>query len=218
MGTALDTGTPTAGPPFVKIPNLGDHLHFGVVDIELDVPVYKFNPKPGAPREQEMTASGKPKTGHRLTVLALGGQAFTVQDQQYVPVPPREQGETVLTVFIDSYAKYDPDNDKAAGPDDFVSWGEAIKRAGGLEVGMIGTFAFVREFPPTMVGNDPRKDRKFKLRAARPEELAIADRCEALRLELKAAASTSTPLPTGGAPTTVPPVGSAAAAATIGDY
>lgn len=179
MGTSLDTGQRPSGPPGAKLRNVGDYMNFAVVDIDNEVPKYKFGTK-----EQEFKADGKtPKFAVRLTVMVLGGNAVRVENDVDVPLT---EGE-IASIFIDSYSKYDPDNDKVTDADGHISWGGAIDRdlGGNLEVGATGQWAFLRTIKSTQAGNNDRKDRKFKLRPADPAATELNAKCEQARIELQ---------------------------------
>jgi hypothetical protein len=174
MGTPLNTGGGTAGPPAIKLRNVGDSVGFAVVDITLNVPVKQMGSNEIKRRED-----GSPFTQHVLTVLVTDpGQAVKVEGELYVPFPSGELG----SIFISSYAKYDPDRDKITAP--FKSWG-GITDEVGLEVGYVGQWKFLEELAPTRAGNNGRKDRKFRLRPPKPEEAAQAARCEELHRQLQ---------------------------------
>lgn len=189
MGTTLSTGAKTTGPPAAKLPVKGNQLKFAVIDIDSDVPVYVYGSNPPQP---ELNAKGQPKKQIRLTVLAL--------DSDGAMTSPRgeERGieaDEVVSIYIGSYAKWDPDEDKL--DKQFKSW-SACTDAVGLEVGYIGMWKYVEDLPSN--GAEPRKNRKFVLRPDKPEEAAIQARCEELRKELQRNAGDRTELVTAGAP------------------
>lgn len=179
MGTSLDTGRKPSGPPSAHLRNQGDHLNFMVIDINNSVPKTKFGSK-----ELDKRDDGSQKFVTRVTALALGGNAVRVEGDTDVAVQPHE----VVSIFIDSYSKWDPDNDKLAQPGQHVSWGAAVDNhvGGDLQVGTVGQQAYLRDIPSKQAGNNARKDRKFVLRAAKPEELELVQKCERLRIELQA--------------------------------
>ncbi len=184
MGTALPTGSKTKAPPSLKLRNVGDEVKFAVVDVKLGLPMTEFgtgNPK--------LNAAGNQMTQHALTVLVIEpGQAVTPDGNGgYDPAVADE----LHTIYIGSYAKWDPDRDAVTAP--FKSWG-GITDEVGLEVGYVGAWKFIEELAPSRAGNNPRKDRKFRLRAPQPTENELVARCEALHAELHA--SGGTPLPT----------------------
>lgn len=190
MGTSLDTGQRASGPPSVKLRSIGDHVNFAVIDIDNNVPKTKYGTN-----EPELKPDGvTQKMATRLTVLALGGNAVRKEGDVDVPVQPDE----VVSIFIDSYSKWDPDNDKDAPDNGHVSWGRALDRdlGGDLQVGSVGQYAFLRTIPSQKNPDNPRKDRKFALRPASPEEAHIVQRCEALRIELQSQQNPPTSLPT----------------------
>jgi hypothetical protein len=182
MGTSLSTGAKASGPPAAKLPNIGDTLTFAVVDIDPDVPVYVY----GSDRVPEMNAKGEPKKQIRLTGLVVSSKGAVVgsRDEER-PVEPDE----VVSVYVSGYAKWDPDEDKLDKP--FKSW-SACTDAVGLEVGFVAQWCYVEDLPSKAV--EPRKNRKFKLRADKPEEAAQSARCEELRRELQRAAGERTEL------------------------
>lgn len=189
MGTSLDTGQRASGPPSVKLRTIGDHLNFAVVDIDNAVPKTKYGTS-----EPDLKADGTPKYAVRVTALALGGQnPVRVENGVDVAV----QNDEIVSIFIDSYSKWDPDNDKDDAT--HVSWGKAIDRflGGDLQVGTVGQYAYLRDIPSQQAGNNPRKDRKFALRPATPDEASLVQRCEAARVELQSQRdSGATQLPT----------------------
>lgn len=198
MGTELDTGQRASGPPSAKLRNIGDHLNFAVIDINNEVTVTKFGTN-----EPELRNDGTVKLGIRLAVMVLGGNAVRVEKQGDATVDvPLQVGE-VASVFIDGYSKWDPSNDTADAS--HVSWGKAIDRltssGSKFQVGTVGQWAYLRDLPSQQAGNNARKDRKFALRAAAPEEAAQSQRCEQLRVELQSAAA---PAPTQLPSTTAP--------------
>lgn len=174
MGTPLDTGSGTAGPPSIKLPNLGNSVNFAVVDIDNDVPVYVY----GSDKVPELNYKGEPKKQSRLTVLVTKADgAMTGPRGEERAIEPGE----LASIYISGYAKWDPDRDKLADAT-HVSWSAACEKAGGLAVGHVGQYAYVGDIPSTKPGNDPRKDRKFALRQPKPEEAAQVERCEELRV------------------------------------
>lgn len=197
MGTSLDTGQRASGPPSVKLRNVGDYLNFMVVDIDNNVPKTKY----GTDEPEISPKTGKQKMAARVTVIALGGNAARKDGEVDVPV----QQDEVVSIFIDSYAKWDPDRDKETPAEGHVSWGKAIDRdLGGAEnfkVGVVGQYAFL-QLLPSANPDQPRKDRKFKLRPYAPDEQALHDRAEALHHEMKL--GNATQLPTEPAQQPVP--------------
>jgi hypothetical protein len=170
MGTQLQTSGGGNAPPGVKLPNIGNSVKFAVIDCNPDVPVTEFNT--GAPK---LNSYGKPKKQTVLTVLILGHEGATVKDA------PAEVG-TVASLYVASYAKYDPDRDAQGGT--HVSLGGALDLLdGGLQVGDVGEWKYLQNLPSQ--GAEPRKDRKFRFRRAKPEEAEQTARCEQLRAELK---------------------------------
>lgn len=191
--TELDTGQRASGPPSAKLRSVGNYSNFAVVDIDNEVPVFKYNVEPP---ERELTSTGKEKVAVRLTVMALDG----VDPATGAAIPPDwvvKDGEVdkpvaagdVVSIFIGGYAKYDPDNDKVTDENGHVSWGCALDRLAAtgekFRVGVVGQQAFLRTIPSPKNPDNPRKDRKFKLRAATAEEAAQTQRCEAIRAELQ---------------------------------
>lgn len=174
MGTPLATGSKSKAPPALKLQNVGDEVKkFAVVDIKLDLPMTEYGTD-----KPKLNSRGNQKTQHALTVLVLevGEAVVHVGDRKYESAAVNE----LHTIYIDSYAKYDPDRDPETAP--YKSWG-GITDEVGLEVGFIGTWKFLAEVPGQ--GSEPRKDRKFRLRAPTAEEAAIVERCEALHAELR---------------------------------
>jgi hypothetical protein len=186
MGTALDTGTGTSGPPAAKLPNVGDSLTFAVIDIDNDVPVYKFGVEP---LTVDLNLRGEPKKQTRITALAVASVGATTGGDEPEDIKPGD----IVSIYIGSYAKYDPDQDKLGGT--HVSWSEAIRKAGGLEVGSVGQWKFLAELPSK--GAFPRKDRKFALRKAKPEEAQQTERCESERKRLKGLVLETVPAASG---------------------
>lgn len=193
MGTALSTGTKTAGPPSAKLPAIGNSLTFAVIDVDNDVPVYVFNSDPPRP---DLKPDGTPKKQTVITALVVAGDGAVVgRDDDQRPVEPGE----VVSIFVSSYAKWDPDEDKLDKP--FKSW-SACTDAVGLEVGFVGQQRYVENLPSK--GEHPRKNRKFMLRADKPEEAAQQARCEELRKELQRESGDRTELVAAGAPAPAP--------------
>ena len=186
MTTALPTGTKSSAPPSIKLTNVGDEVKFAVVDIALDLPMTEFGSEPPRPK---LNAQGRQMTQHCLTVLVLDpGNGVTPDGNGgYNPLEANELG----CIYISSYMKFDPDRDKVTAP--YRSWGAATDEAG-LSVGHIGAWKYIEELPPTRAGNNGRRDRKFRLRAAEPTEAAIVEQCERLHKERK---TNGTELPTG---------------------
>jgi hypothetical protein len=173
MGTALPTGNRSSAPPSIKLRNLGDYVRFAVVDIKLDRPATEIGTN-----TPKLKADGTPVTQHILTVLVTDpGQAVRVVGESYEPF----EANTLGTIFIESWMKWDPDRDKITAP--YKSWG-GITDEVGLAVGYVGEWKFIEELTPTRAGNNGRKDRKFRLRADKPEEAEQQQRCEQLRREL----------------------------------
>ena len=174
MGTPLATGNKSSAPPSIKLRNVGDSVRFAVVDITLDLPMTEFGTD-----QPKLNASGKQMTQHALTVLITDpGAAVTVDNDADVAAEKDE----LHTIYIGSYAKWDPDRDKTTAP--FKSWG-GITDEVGLGVGFVGEWKFLEELAPTRAGNNGRKDRKFRLRADKPDESAQQKRCEELRTEMQ---------------------------------
>jgi hypothetical protein len=174
MGTALDTGTGNTAAPAAKLPNIGDTLTFAVIDIDNNIPVYIY----GSDKIPELNVKGEPKKQARITALTVSSTGAVRRDgDTEVPIEPGE----IVSIYVSGYAKYDPDRDKLNGS--HVSWSEAIRKAGGLEVGSVGQWKYLADIPGQ--GAQPRKDRKFALRKAKPEEAAQTDRCEQERKRLK---------------------------------
>ena len=183
MGTALSTGNKTTGPPSAKLPDIGNSLTFAIIDVDNDVPVYKFGSNPPV---LDTKADGTPKKQIRLTALVVASDGAVTgprDDEREV-----EPGE-VVSIYVGSYAKWDPDEDKLDKP--FKSW-SAVTDEVGLEVGFVGQWRYVENLPSN--GVEPRKNRKFKLRADKPEEAAQQARCEELRRELQRNAGDRTEL------------------------
>lgn len=188
MGTALDTGQKSAAPPAVKLQNVGDVVRFMVVDITNDLPMTEYGTD-----QPKLNRSGKQMTQHALTVLVTDpgqGVVSVSKGERYEPAETNE----LHTIYISSWAKWDPDGDAETTP--HLSWGGALDAIGGLEVGMIGEYRFVREVKGD--GAQPRKDRRFRLRHAKPEEQQMVDRCEELHAQQQRAKSTGTSLPASG--------------------
>lgn len=190
MGTALDTGLKSSGPPAVKLPTIGASIKFAVVDVDNNVPVYVYGKQPPL---LDTKADGTPKTQIRLTVLVIesDGALIGSGDDQRSPEP----GD-VVSIYVSSYGKWDPDQDKLEKP--FKSWSACIEAAG-LEVGYVGMWRYVEDLPSN--GAEPRKNRKFVLRADRPDEAAQQQRCEELHKRLRREAGDRTEL---ASPTTPP--------------
>ena len=184
MTIDLSTGTGEASTPGLSLVNEGDIVNFVVVDIDHDVPVYKYGVEPKTP---ELNYKGQPKKQIRLTVLALKGNGVTGNmSDGYTPLEP----DSVYSIYISGYAKWDPDQDKLGGS--HISWSAAVEKLGALRVGTFGQWKHLGTLPSK--GAEPRKNRKFSLRPAKPEEAEIVARCEALHQQMKQ----GTPLPAGG--------------------
>lgn len=172
MGTALSTGGGTSGPPSLKLPTLGDAVRFAVIDINPNVPAREYgtgNPK--------LDKFGRPKMQTVLTVLVLGGGKHGDNERGYTDA---EVG-SVGAIFIESYTKWDPDQDKLKGT--HLSFGAAVDTLeGGLQVGDVGEWKYIQDLPSKAAS--PRKDRKFRMRHPKPDEAAQTARCEQLRAEL----------------------------------
>lgn len=172
MGTALNTGGGSSGPPSIKLPNIGDAVRFAVIDVNPNVPAREYgtgNPK--------LDKYGRPKMQTVLTVLVLGGGKHGDDKTGYTDA---EVG-SVASIFIESYTKYDPDQDRLGGT--HLSFGGACDTLeGGLQVGDVGEWKYIQDLPSKAAS--PRKDRKFRLRHPKPDEAAQTARCEQLRAEL----------------------------------
>lgn len=169
MGTPLNAGgAGSSRPPQLKLPNDGDFVNFAVVDCNPDVPKFEFGSN-----EPELNRFGQPKKVTALTVLVVAAQGATLGNKD--DERPAAAGD-VGTIWIESYSKYDPDQDKLGGT--HISWGGAVDKLGNLEVGTVGQWKHLGELPSK--GSFPRKNRKFALRAAKPEETAQTQRCEEL--------------------------------------
>lgn len=188
MGTALTTGGTSKAPPAIKLRNVGDAVRFAVVDITLDLPMTEY----GTDRPK-LNSRGKQMTQHALTVLVTTPMQGVISVNEGTDYEPCKADE-LHTIYISSWAKWDPDGDKETAP--YLSWGGATDAAG-LEVGMVGEWKFVREVPGA--GAQPRKDRRFRLRKPNAEEAALAQRCEELHAEL-ASAKTGGPTQLNGQP------------------
>ena len=172
MSTPLPTGGGTSGPPSIKLPAINNSFTFAVIDCNPDVPDTDF--RTGQPKT---TRAGKPKKQTVLTVLAIAADGATA-GKDATPVTVGE----VYSVFVNSYAKFDPDRDKLGGS--HVSFGAACdKLEGGLTVGDVGQWKYLQNLPSQ--GAEERKDRKFAFRKPKPEEAAQSARCEQLRNELR---------------------------------
>lgn len=171
MGTSLSTGTKASGPPAAKLPDIGNSLTFAVIDVDNDVPVYIY----GSDKVPALNAKGEPKKQVVVTGLVVTAEGALVGSGEHER--PAEAGD-VVSIYIGSYAKWDPDEDRLDKP--FKSW-SACCDAVGLEVGFVGQWRYVENLPSN--GAEPRKNRKFKLRADKPEEAAQQARCEELRRE-----------------------------------
>lgn len=172
MGTALPTSSGGNAPPGVKLPTIGSSVKFAVIDCNPDVVVTEFSgPRQGQPK---LNNYGKPKKQTVVTALVLAHQGATVKDES------AEVG-SIVSLYVASYAKYDPDRDKLGG--DYVSFGAATDTLdGGLMVGDVGEWKYLQDLPSQ--GAEPRKDRKFRLRHPKPDEGEQTARCERLRAEL----------------------------------
>lgn len=182
MGIPLSTGA-SSGPPSIKLPEIGNSVTFVVVDVNPNVPAREYgtgNPK--------LDRFGRPKMQTVLTVLvtAVDG-AKHGEPGAYTSV----EAGSVASIFVESYTKYDPDQDRLGGT--HLSFGGATdKLDGGLAVGDVGQWKYLGDLPSKAAS--PRKDRKFAFRKPKADEAAQVERCERLHLELKA-----TPLvPAGG--------------------
>lgn len=172
MGTQLNTGSGSKRPPSAKVPNNGNTLTFAVVDVNPNVPMSEYGT--GNP---VLNRFGQQKMQTALTVLVVAADGATIGNTD--DAKPAQPGD-VATIYIEGYAKWDPDQDKLGGA--HVSWGKAVDLAGGLEVGMVGQYKHLGELPSK--GSFPRVNRKFALRKAKPEEAAQVQRCEELHREL----------------------------------
>jgi len=176
MGQTINTGGASKRPPAVKLQTKGDQIKFAVISLDLDLPVFEY----GTDR-RAFTVTGKPKTQHALRVLVVdpGDGKISIGDGEYAPL----EADSEATIYIAGHTKWDPDGDKQTAP--FLSWGGALDELGSLEVGTVGVFKFVDEVAGK--GSQPKRMRRFRLRAAYPAEGAVVARCE----ELAAAADMS---------------------------
>ena len=172
MGISLNTPTKSAAPPSIKLQNQGDEATFAVVDIKLDLPMTVFGTS-----DPKLNGNGNQMTQHALAVMIVDpGQAVTKNGENYDPVAAGD----LHTIYISSYAKWDPDRDSITAP--YGSWG-AVTDNFDMEVGDVGKWKFIAELAPSRAGNNKRRDRKFQLRKAKPEEAAQVRRCEELHAE-----------------------------------
>jgi len=169
MGTALDTGQGGPGIPGAKLPEPGNSLTFAVIDVDNDVPVYKYGTNPPV---LDTKADGTPRKQIRLTGLVTAADGAVVgsgDDRRPAQV------DELVSIYISSYAKWDPDQD--ALDKTHKSWSACVDQVG-LEVGFVGQWKFLGELPSN--GAEPRKDRKFRLRPPKPEEAKDQERYEEL--------------------------------------
>jgi hypothetical protein len=172
MGTPLNTGSGSSGPPSIKLPNIGDAVRFAVIDVNPNIVATVFGKN-----EPKLDKFGRAKKATALTVLILGGGKHGDTQTGYTDAEP----DTVGTIYIESYTKYDPDRDRLGGT--HLSFGGACDALeGGLQVGDVGEWKYLENLPSK--GAEPRKDRKFRFRHPKDDEGAQTARCEQLRAEL----------------------------------
>lgn len=168
----LETGSGGSDyPPTLKLPNDGDLLNFAVVKTTPNVPQFEFGT--GTPK---MNQRGKQKTATAVTVLVISGEGATIGGQD--DARPAQPGD-VGTIWVTGYMKFDPDQDKLGG--NHISWGGATDKLGKLKIGTVGQWKHLGELPSR--GTFPRKNRKFYLRAAKPEEADQTQQCRDLFVE-----------------------------------
>lgn len=191
-GIALGGAVSAAANPSIKLRNVNDWCDLAVVDQDTEAPAYVYGTNPP---QRAVTQSGKPKTQDKVTAIVVNpGSAVVTVDGVDRPV---ETGE-IVTVWFAGRDRWDGDTDRARGKGNPKSWRGAQDDLGrALNVGDI----FRWHFTGTEQGRgaEPRKLRLVVIRAPKPEEQAIKERCE----ELYRAAH-STPVAAAPAPDFAP--------------
>jgi len=165
---------------------VGDHADVFVVDIS-KVPRLDYTT-----RQQKVDQRGNPQTQDKVTVIVAGGKAVISENEVDRPA----ERDEVAVIYFAGRDRWDPDLDKTRTGDVGRSFSTACELLeGGLQVGDVMRWTFEDEVPGK--GSQPRKIRTVRLRHPRPEEMATAQRCEDLRLELQQESRTQLVDPSG---------------------
>jgi hypothetical protein len=161
MSIPLDTPS-SGGPPAVKFPTVGANVVVGICDAK---DYQQHDITTGSP----MTWSdGKPKMGKLVVGLVVSAEGATVKDgSEERPVAAGE-----LVSFWCEGSRWFP-------------WRDAVKAAGGANVGDVMRWAFDREEPAQRAGFSPRKVYSAAIRRPEARDGDLADRCTRAYHELQ---------------------------------
>lgn len=186
MGITLETPK-TGGPPAVKFPQVGASVIVGIVNVE----EYQQHNIDGV---AQTWSDGSPKLGKRITGLVVKSEGATVGgDSGDIPANPGD----LVTFYAEKGKHY--------------TWSDAVKSAGGVDVGDVMLWKFDREEPPSQRGYNPRKVYIAQIRKPKANDGDLADRCVAAYHEQAQRPTVETPAPS--APMTTDDVADAFGAA-----
>lgn len=153
MGTPIGQ---TASTPSVKLRNIGDYVTVALIDLEV-VPWTEFSgPRKGLPK---LGQDGKARTQEKVSAVVINGSGVVGEDEVVKP-------DDVVSIYFAGHRRWE--------------WIEArTKIAGGLQCGDVLRVKYERDEPGQ--GNEPKKVWSVQLRHPKPEESALAQRCEELR-------------------------------------
>jgi hypothetical protein len=158
MGTPI--GSTTVTHPSVKLRNIGDSVDVALVDSEIVSWTEFSGPNKG---KQKIGNDGRPRTQDRVTAVVIRGTGVVTVDDVDRPVEPDE----VVTIYFAGHRRWE-----------FINAQRAVKD--GMQCGDIMRVKYARDEPSSQ-GGDPKKVWDVQIRHPKPEEQALADRCEQLR-------------------------------------
>lgn len=187
MSEQLDTPT-QSGPPAARFPAIGDSIVVGIIDVgEYQQRDYDTNEPKTWPDGGKVM--GKVVTG---LVVKTSGTTDAGSDRASAPVNPGD-----LVTFWCEGGK-------------FFTYRDAVKDAGGVNVGDVMLWKRDDDKPPTNPRHNPAKTYTAKIRRPKAEDGDLVERCTVKRRELKEQALDRVLAPVGAPepfPTTAPDPG-----------
>jgi len=157
---SLDTAT-SSGPPAVNLTKPGAWVTVGIVNVA------DYQQRDFDTREFLTWDDGKPKMGKVVTGLVIdSAHAVTGGDWRadYADGTPLQPGD--LITFWCEKGKW-------------FTYKEAVKEAGGVNVGDVMRWDRLEDEPPTKRGAAPQKVNKARIRRPEAKDGDLADRCVA---------------------------------------
>lgn len=175
---SLDTPTPS-GPPSAYFPSEGDQIVVGVVN------VHEYQQRDYDTGEPKTWPDGGKVMGKCVTGLVVSTEGTTAKGSQRSsePVNPGD----VVTFWCEGGKYY--------------TYRDALKAAGGIDVGDVMLWKRVDDKPPSNPRHNPAKQYVAKIRKPKPEDGDLVERCKAAHREATAQRVDATPEPaTAGGP------------------